>query len=237
MNLEIEGIINMAKSKVIKELANNEINIDVALNRLLIIAADIENEDLFNWAEKELNGYTSDDVIPEYRIIKNTKFVYSGINGGYKMNNVPLLLIETLQLDHSDLYIHCNEGIDTVTGIAKSDNDLKYGRDLTHFAYSIYESTGIQCYSIRQIVSKNSFENILNVVKTMLLKIFIELDKTYGNLDDLDIDISDMATEKVKNINSTINQFIYNDNSIKIGDKNKISDSRITAQGVTDDEE
>lgn len=36
----------MAKSKVIKELASNEISLEVALNRLLIIASDIENDEL-----------------------------------------------------------------------------------------------------------------------------------------------------------------------------------------------
>ena len=34
----------MAKSKVIKELASNEISLEVALNRLLIIACDFEND-------------------------------------------------------------------------------------------------------------------------------------------------------------------------------------------------
>ena len=47
----------MAKSKIIKELANNDISLEVALNRLMIIASDIENEELSQWAERELNGY------------------------------------------------------------------------------------------------------------------------------------------------------------------------------------
>ncbi len=49
----------MAKSRIIKELANNEISLEVAFNRLLIIASDIENEELINWATNELNGYSS----------------------------------------------------------------------------------------------------------------------------------------------------------------------------------
>ncbi len=36
----------MAKSKIIKELANKEISIEVELNRLLIIASDIDNKEL-----------------------------------------------------------------------------------------------------------------------------------------------------------------------------------------------
>lgn len=64
----------MAKSKIIKELANNGILFEVAINRLLIIASDINNKELAQWAEKELNGYSSKDVIPPYRVIKNTMY-------------------------------------------------------------------------------------------------------------------------------------------------------------------
>lgn len=44
----------MAKSKIIKDLANNQISIEVALQRLMIIASDLDNEELLAWAEAEL---------------------------------------------------------------------------------------------------------------------------------------------------------------------------------------
>ena len=50
----------MAKSKIIKELANKEVALEVAFNRLLIIASDLNNDDLINWATNELNGYSKD---------------------------------------------------------------------------------------------------------------------------------------------------------------------------------
>ena len=43
----------MAKSKIIKELANKEVSLEVAFNRLLIIASDLNNDDLVNWATIE----------------------------------------------------------------------------------------------------------------------------------------------------------------------------------------
>lgn len=57
----------MAKSKIIKELANKEISLEVAFNRLLIIALDIRNTALIDWATNELNGYSNDSKIPKYR--------------------------------------------------------------------------------------------------------------------------------------------------------------------------
>lgn len=42
----------MPKSTVIKELANNAISLEVALNRLMLIASDISNEELKQWGPK-----------------------------------------------------------------------------------------------------------------------------------------------------------------------------------------
>ena len=36
-----------------------------------ILAARLSHQELRNWVEKELNGYKSSDVIPQYRILKN----------------------------------------------------------------------------------------------------------------------------------------------------------------------
>ena len=72
----------MAKSKIIKELANKEISLEVAFNRLLIIASDIGNQELIDWATNELNGYSDKSLIPTYRQSGIGQILYSGINGG-----------------------------------------------------------------------------------------------------------------------------------------------------------
>ena len=77
----------MAKSKIIKELANKEISLEVAFNRLLIIASDIGNTDLIDWATNELNGYPNGSQIPKYREGKMGHIVYSGINGRLQVQN------------------------------------------------------------------------------------------------------------------------------------------------------
>ena len=227
----------MAKSKVIKELANNEITLEVALNRLMIIASDIENDELSKWAEKELNGYSPDDVVPDYRVVKNTQILYSGINGRYQVKRIPLPLREILGEKSETFYVNIFDGIGSIENYIKGTMEGEFMRDLTYFAGEVDSRTGIKCTSISQIIPSNAFEDILNVVKTTLLKVLIKLDKSYGNLDDLDIDTSDKTSEEIEKINTTINHVIYNNNRITIGDKNKISDSRITGQGVTCDEE
>jgi len=83
----------MAKSKILKELVNNEVTIEVALSRLMLIASDIDNTELRDWATKELNGYGVDDTCPSYRVIASANITYTGISGGFQLTNQPLPLI------------------------------------------------------------------------------------------------------------------------------------------------
>ncbi len=211
----------MAKSKIIGELANNEITIDIALSRVLIIASDIGNDKLAEWAEKELNGYRDDEDLPEYRIIKDTRFISSGIQGNYKFTNVPIPLE---QIVGYELPVHIYDGVHTIVEIIESKREGRYGRDLSLLASKVYAKTGRKCYSIEQIVSITSLNGIINALKTTLLKILLELDKLFGNLDGLDIDTSAKTQDEIQQINQNIINIII-DKHVEIGDKNKIEGS------------
>ncbi len=217
----------MAKSKIIKELANNAISLEVALNRLFIIASDIENEELQNWAERELHGY-GNNQLPDYRYAKNTLFKYSGINGNFKVTDAPLPLLQIMKSeDPSMFYLPISDGISTIEDYVRNKSQNEFGRDLTWAAEMVFKMSGIQCYSIRQIVPINTFEGIINSIKMVLMKIFLKLDKTYGCLDELDIQTEEVDPKEREATNAIINQYIYIDNSISMGDKNKIENSSL----------
>ena len=76
----------------------------------------------------------------------------------------------------------------------------------------------------RRKLSIYSFTNILNDMKPIILNIFMELEKNYGNLDNYYIDMSDK--EKKQQVNNFIIN-ILEDNSIKLGDNNTIKNSNI----------
>ena len=57
------------------------------------------------------------------------------------------------------------------------------------------------------------------------------LEKEFGNLDELDIDLSTKDETEIENITNNIMVIFYNDNSVTIGDNNKMKDTNIsTAQ-------
>ncbi len=73
-----------------------------------------------------------------------------------------------------------------------------------------------------QTVPVNFFQGILNSIKMALMKIFLKLEQTYGCLDDLDINLESISDEKIAKTEREIYKYIYVDNSISIGDRNKI---------------
>lgn len=223
----------MVKSKVIKELANNEITLEVAINRLLLIASDLDNDLLSQWAESELNGYPHDGTIPTYRIISTSMFQYSGINGRFLVKNLPLSIDALLgpkdkrdpEMDITSIKV--TDGIKILEDVIIGGHH--YERDFTWAAHIVESRTGIQCTSIRQIIPINCLETVVSTVKTLLIKIFNKLDKSYGCLDDLDINLNGKKPEDVEKINAIVNNYIFQDHSIKIGDNNRIKDSDILA--------
>lgn len=56
------------------------------------------------------------------------------------------------------------------------------------------------------------------------------LEKEFGCLDELDIDTSVKSEEEIKAINNRIFVLVYNDNSVSVGDGNKIKNSTIVSE-------
>ena len=116
------------------------------------------------------------------------------------------------------------EGIATVEKVANDANSSR-SYDLMFIAGLVLAKTGVLCTSIKQSVSSAVYENIVNNLKTTILKILLELDKSFGGLDELDIDVSTQSDEDVENVNKIINNYIY------IGDNNSIKGTTIDATG------
>lgn len=222
----------MAKSKIIKELANNQISMEVALQRLMIIASDLGNEELSAWAEAELRGYFQKDTLPNYRNVRSIHFVYSGINGGFKVTNCPFTFASILEEKLSDIYnVPIMDSISSLQEFIDNSDKQSYRRDFSILNGYVLQRTGIQCTSIYQTVPLNFLQNIMSQIKTILMNIFLKLDKEYGCLDDLDVDIMEKTPDEVAEINKVINNYIFVDNSINVGDKNKIKGSGFFSGG------
>lgn len=79
---------------------------------------------------------------------------------------------------------------------------------------------------------KISMPQVLSIfpkVESKLLDILAYLEKQFGNLDDLDIDVESKSDDELKQICEQRHIIVYNDNSVTVGDNNKIKDSTIAS--------
>ena len=205
----------MAKSTILKQLANNEISLDVAFSRLMIIASDINDNELLKWAENELNGYSPSSELPPYRNLGIGYIVYAGINGSFQVKNQPMpftsFLKEEREIIMSLSAVQDSIGAIQARSISDANGKNEYALDLTFLASSVFERQGIRCLSIHMTFDSNAFLNLLNGIRTKLLSIFIRLDKELGCLDDLDINTEHVEPVKMNELSQNIKSMIYAD--------------------------
>lgn len=60
----------MAKSKIIKDVANGNISLKTALKRAKVLLYGLENEAILQWINHEISGYPDDVELPSYRKTK-----------------------------------------------------------------------------------------------------------------------------------------------------------------------
>lgn len=71
--------------------------------------------------------------------------------------------------------------------------------------------------------------NIFPKVENKLLDILRYLEKQFGNLDELDIDVNNKSEQELKEIVNHIYVLIYNDQSVTIGNDNEFNNSNIAS--------
>ena len=67
----------------------------------------------------------------------------------------------------------------------------------------------IRCVSLEQIISKTTFLQIISNVKTKLIQILLDLEKEFGSLDNLDIDVTVKSNEELKEVNNKLTNKLY----------------------------
>jgi len=169
----------------------------------MVIASSLDDNNLSEWAVKELNGYSSDDLFPSYRVLSAGNIYYSGLNGNFKVKSIPFPLFSVSVLENA---------------VKGKLTDLK--RDLTFFAADVFADTGgaIQCTNIWAAIDYLKFDGVLSSLRTKILQLFISLDKEIGNLDNLDVDTRNTNLKELRQI---IFNVLYQDKSVNLEDKTK----------------
>lgn len=199
----------MPKSQIIKDIVEDSVPLSKSLYRLYVLSLDVKNTKLSEWALSELKGYQKTDNIPEYRKTKSANFTYSGLNGNFQVKNIHLPLGWIPEELHDALInVHSCEGIELIENYAKEQNGMGIDRsDLSGFVRKATDGT-VQCTSITQHIPQSLYSGICAEVKSKMIQALIELERKYGNLDNLGIDISNKKPQEIIADNDSLNRMV-----------------------------
>lgn len=222
----------MPKSKIIKELINDEISLEKALYRVITLAKDLKDTKLEQWAKNEVNGYGNSEEIPEYRRA-NCLYFGSYIVGDMKYSNAPLPteFLKKLSPEEQKNIMSFNLG-KSITMLEQSiKTGEKIGIPIAPEILQVFSiGTNAEILLGQGEIDQGEILQILNKVKTKILDILYELEEKFGCLDDIDISDSD---DKVKNeAKQKISQIIVCDtySNVEIGNGNTIKKSSILSK-------
>lgn len=229
----------MAKSMIIKDIANGTIDTTTALKRAKILFAALDDAELLNWVNYEISGYPSDANLPDYRIergaLKGTYFKGS-IASHIKWNDVsvPLGKMPADVIDEF-LSIPFYDGVSALKQLVENSDNGQLARpipaDLFPFIAKYNNDPYMNIVTARVVVSTHCVTNMFSVIENRLLDALLLLEKEFGILDDLDIDTTVKSPEEIQTIARQIYVIVYNDQSVHIGDGNRIKDTDISTGG------
>lgn len=229
----------MAKSMIIKDIANGAIDTTTALKRAKILFAALDGAELLNWVNYEISGYPTDANLPDYRIergaLKGTYFKGS-IASHIKWNDVsiPLGKMPSDVIDEF-LSVPFYDGVSALKQLVENSDNGQLARtipaDLFPFIAKYNNDPYMNIVTARVVVSTYCVTNMFSVIENRLLDALLLLEKEFGILDDLDIDTTIKSPEEIQSIAKRVYVIVYNDQSVHIGDGNKIKDTDITTGG------
>ena len=173
-------------------------DINTALQNLMAILYCLEDENLINWANKELSGYDSINELPEYRKLKG-RVMASYIVGNMKYSNAPFI-ISHLDDDIQENLININlySSISTLEEM-KNKGESRIGKPIPpEFYILLQENTNAHIIEASVNTDLSSINDVISKVRVKILKTLLFLEKEFGNLDELDIDISIKNKEELK---------------------------------------
>ena len=230
----------MAKSQIIKELANGRINVEIALKRTKVLISELNCPEIKAWINYELSGYPDNVKLPVYRKCYGMligSYFKGSISNLIKYNNVPISLGKMPKEERDTmLLIQFTESIGALYELSNNTRKEKQqiGRAIPAEMYPFIAMYNDDMYmnitAVRVIVGNHKIDEIFSAVENKLLDTLLLLEKEFGNLDELDIDLTIKTSEEIDNVIKEMNIIIFNDNSITIGDDNKIKDAEISTE-------
>lgn len=224
-------------SEIINSLCDNSNSITSSMMKIKVFSKRINNESLSKWIEKELNGYLSEDELPEYRE-SGCVLIGSYINGHHKWSNQVLATLSLPSFIREDV-----ESMKFYHSLAVLESYLKDEEmklittpilpEAVGLITKTYQENGnpwLTVTSAYKQVHIGAVEHIITEVRNKALDLMLGLEGELG----LNIELEELITKK-KDVNYIINNIMSktiinnegNGNVINTGNENKIVNKNI----------
>lgn len=230
----------MPKSKIIKELANGAVDTLTALKRTKVLLSEFNNDELNDWVNYEIMGYPDKVEIPSYRTVRGNLMGYyfkGSMLSHMTWNHVSIPLGKMPDnLKETLLTVYFREGVDALKQLADkaASSDIKMGKLVDADFFPVIARYNGDPYmmitSATVEIGNQCVHNVFSAIENRLLDILILLENEFGILDELDIDLTKKSDYEKEKIIKQIQVIVFNDNSVNIGDGNKIKDSNIASR-------
>lgn len=222
-------------SDIINELVDSEISFESPFLKTKVLAAKLKNEQLLDWVNSELNGYSNTTVLPEIRKPQAT-LVCSWINGNRMtgiMHGQNQYLPKTGYGEYWDDYFSTfpfTESVATLESYINSNKStvlsIPLDMDVCAILAAPIQKQGNYLYSIvsaSKQIATNSVISILSCLRNNLLDFMLKLDEEFGNVTDLDnLNDRNKINNKIQTIMNHTN-IIGNGNVLTSGSQNVIT--------------
>lgn len=205
------------------------------LLRLCMRLADrLNNDELMNWAQSELNGYSSIKKLPDYRI--SPALVLGNFSGsfGARLNNAPIPKVVIDKEHRENLFTdYMTEPAAELEQLTKGKEDQQLTAQWPSDAIAYYQQKPIYrdmvLMSAWRVTSKASISGIVDIIRTRVLEFIIKIQRELNikvNEKKDKVTISHPSQETVKKI---VYNTIYGGN-VAIENSGKITQQNIQIQ-------
>ncbi|MFC4686582.1 hypothetical protein ACFO4P_06505 [Epilithonimonas pallida] len=221
--------------EVIEDIINTEKSLSAALIKLNYFGRLINNEELISYTNKELNGYSPSDEVPEYR--KAVGMLRINLQAGWNRHN-GILPVSMLEKPYNEVfqYVRVKEGIAAIEKMRNETLQNDSGELCTSFPMeilSILQEPARKLYKsdVRMDVigaslctNENIVVEIPNAIRTKLLDFAMSIAKEFGYSIEIETfnKNSELNNQTINNYMSTTINNNGDGNLINTGDHNQI---------------
>jgi hypothetical protein len=226
--------------QIIEELSDSDKSLTNPLLKTKILASRIGNKELMDWTNKELSGYSVEEL-PDYRYGKSNLMctMHQGFN---VQENVPLpLMVFPKEFVKEMIRFRFEESVQTLESLEKENKNgmiyKEFGPDMCAMLTKMALQSGqnFTISNLRVIVHVGQITQALAVIRSILLDFMLKLEQELPNLDDIlknKLLIKENVNEKIEKIyNQTIINASGTGNTITTGDYNRIKSKVVINKG------